>query len=107
MKWQKLFVKFAQIFAGNAMKNAVNIKPIIARNVQEFVGYVLKNVKRWRYDLIIKDLSAYHVLAMEPYSHIVHSRRKHIDFYVKIYVTMAYVVQKHTCYCLKPSTPAS
>ena len=47
MIWQKLFVRSAQIFAGNAMKNAVNIKLIIARNVLEFVKYVLKNVKRW------------------------------------------------------------
>ena len=47
-EWQKLFVKYVQIFAGNAMKNAVNIKPIIARNVQEFVKCVRKNVRKWQ-----------------------------------------------------------
>jgi hypothetical protein len=47
VKWQKLFVKFAQTFAGNAMKNAANIKLIIARNVQEYVNFVQRNVRNF------------------------------------------------------------
>jgi len=47
VRWQEQFVKYAQIFAGNAMKNAANIKQIIARNVQEFVNFVRKNARRW------------------------------------------------------------
>ena len=31
---------------------------------------------------------------MEPYRHIVHSRKKNIDFYVKPMLLCAYVVQK-------------
>ena len=35
-------------FAGNAMKNAVSIRPIIARNAPRCVRYVLRNVKSWQ-----------------------------------------------------------
>src|SRR5688572_11157479 len=35
------------------MKNAVNIKPIIARNVLRCVNYVPRNVKKWRPDILI------------------------------------------------------
>ena len=46
MKWQGRFVKYVQISVGNVTKNVLDIKPIIARNAQEFVKYVPKNVKR-------------------------------------------------------------